>query len=283
MEDISPIKNLPNRTNLLRTFHFFIPSVLSAPISLYCSDIRFMNRQKDLANCVPIKTVLLGKTIDTNSKSQNHFNFFSNPKDIGLLQPFYNIFGSSNIIVPDIGKLLAESGKLRMLDNLLDELKDQGHRVLLYSQMTKMIDILEDFMWYRKYKYLRLDGSSKLSDRRDMVEDFQTKPEIFVFLLSTRAGGLGINLTAADTVIFYDSDWNPTMDQQAMDRAHRPGQTKQVTVYRLVTRNTVEEHILKRAKQKASMHHLVIAGGNFQQEANNERDEVVSVLLAADT
>ena len=86
--------------------------------------------------------------------------------------------------------------------------------MLVYSQMTRMIDILEEFMAFRRYRYIRLDGSSKISDRRDMVDDFQTNSEIFVFLLSTRAGGLGINLTAADTVIFYDSDWNPTVDQQ---------------------------------------------------------------------
>lgn len=80
-----------------------------------------------------------------------------------------------------------------------------------------------------------------------------TSPDIFIFLLSTRAGGLGINLTAADTVIFYDSDWNPTVDQQAMDRAHRLGQTRQVTVYRLITKNTIEERILKRAQEKAKV------------------------------
>jgi DNA helicase INO80 len=90
---------------------------------------------------------------------------------------------------------------------------------------------MQDYMNYRKYKYLRLDGSSTIMDRRDMVKDFQHRSDIFVFLLSTRAGGLGINLTAADTVIFYESDWNPTMDLQAMDRAHRLGQTKEVCLY----------------------------------------------------
>ena len=105
-----------------------------------------------------------------------------------------------------------------VLDKLLAKLKMEGHRVLIYSQMTRMIDILEEFMGYRCYKYIRLDGSSRICDRRDMVEDFQTKSDIFVFLLSTRAGGLGINLTAADTVIFFDSDWNPTVDQQVRER-----------------------------------------------------------------
>ncbi|KAH3851952.1 hypothetical protein DPMN_094439 [Dreissena polymorpha] len=103
----------------------------------------------------------------------------------------------------------------------------------------------------KNHTYKRLDGSSKISERRDMVADFQARSDIFVFLLSTRAGGLGINLTAADTVIFYDSDWNPTVDQQAMDRAHRLGQTKQVTVYRLICKGTIEERILQRAKEKS--------------------------------
>jgi hypothetical protein len=146
--------------------------------------------------------------------------------------------------------LILDSGKLHKLDKLLEQLKAEGHRCLIYFQMTRMIDLMEEYISYKQYKYMRLDGSSKISDRRDMVTDWQTRPEIFIFLLSTRAGGLGINLTAADTVIFYDSDWNPTVDQQAMDRAHRLGQTKQVTVYRLITKGTIEERILMRAKQK---------------------------------
>merc|ERR1712232_230838 len=117
-------------------------------------------------------------------------------------------------------------------------------------------------MAYRRFKYVRLDGSSKLSERRDMVEEFQTDSSIFVFLLSTRAGGLGINLTASDTVIFYDSDWNPTNDAQAMDRCHRIGQEKPVTVYRLVTKGTVEERVLRTARQKDGMQSLVIKGGD---------------------
>jgi len=123
-----------------------------------------------------------------------------------------------------------------------------------------MIDILEDFMRFRKIKFFRLDGQTSLAARRDMVSEFQTNPEYFVFLLSTRAGGLGINLTSADTVIFYDNDWNPTMDAQAMDRVHRIGQTKQVTIYRLVCKNTVEERILKRAQIKDTIQKTVYSG-----------------------
>lgn len=156
----------------------------------------------------------------------------------------------SHIGIPDFGRLLCDSGKLRMLDGLLQRLHGEGHRVLVYCQMTKMMDILEDYLQFRKFRYHRLDGQTKLADRRDMVHNFQTSNDTFVFLLSTRAGGLGINLTAADTVVFYDSDWNPTMDAQAMDRAHRLGQTRPVFVYRLITENTIEERIMKRAQHK---------------------------------
>ncbi|KAK9498587.1 hypothetical protein O3M35_003187 [Rhynocoris fuscipes] len=186
--------------------------------------------------------------------------------------------GWANIVVPDKQTLVTDAGKLYVLDNLLTRLKQQGHRALIYSQMTRMIDLLEEYMWFRKHTYMRLDGSSKISDRRDMVADFQTRADIFVFLLSTRAGGLGINLTAADTVIFYDSDWNPTVDQQAMDRAHRLGQTKQVTVYRLICKGTIEERIMQRAQEKSEIQRMVISGGNFKPDTLKPK-EVVSLLL----
>lgn len=116
-----------------------------------------------------------------------------------------------------------------------------------------MMDILEEFFIFKKYNYLRLDGASAIEDRRDMVNKFQTSYKVFVFLLSTRAGGLGITLTAADAVIFYDSDWNPTMDEQAVDRAHRIGRTKHINVYKLITKGTVEEKIVLWAEQKRSV------------------------------
>lgn len=158
--------------------------------------------------------------------------------------------------VPEAKRLIYDSAKLARLDTLLAELKSGGHRVLIYFQMTRMIDLMEEYLVYRQYQYLRLDGGSKLEDRRDMVRDWQSNPNIFVFLLSTRAGGLGINLTAADTVVFYDHDWNPSNDAQAMDRAHRLGQTRQVTVYRLITRGTIDERIvqLARVKKDVSYH-----------------------------
>uniref|UniRef100_A0A8D3A445 Chromatin-remodeling ATPase INO80 n=1 Tax=Scophthalmus maximus TaxID=52904 RepID=A0A8D3A445_SCOMX len=200
----------------------------------------------------------------------------------GVMAPWlYPRHGWSYIQIPDKESLITESGKLHTLDILLSRLKAQGHRVLIYSQMTRMIDLLEEYMVYRKHTYMRLDGSSKISERRDMVADFQSRTDIFVFLLSTRAGGLGINLTAADTVIFYDSDWNPTVDQQAMDRAHRLGQTKQVTVYRLICQGSIEERILQRAKEKSEIQRVVISGGNFKPDTLKPK-EVVSLLLDDD-
>lgn len=194
---------------------------------------------------------------------------------------------AKSINIPSMEKFIKDCGKLGALDELLKQLKAEGHRVLIYNQMTRMIDLLEEYLQFRGHSYLRLDGSTNIGVRRDLVHAWQTDESIFCFLLSTRAGGLGINLTAADTVIFYDSDWNPTVDQQAMDRAHRLGQTKQVTVYRLITKGTIEERIQQRAQQKDQIHKVVIAGGSFSAsnetgeggDVVNSKQELMSLLL----
>lgn len=162
------------------------------------------------------------------------------------------------VYVPSMERFVSDSGKLVILDGLLHRLREEGHRILIYFQMTRMIDLFEEYLTVRNYSYLRLDGSSRIANRKELVKDWQSSNDKFIFLLSTRAGGLGINLTAADTVIFYDSDWNPTADQQAMDRAHRLGQTKQVTVYRLITAGTIEERIMERAGVKGEIQRMVI-------------------------
>ncbi|KAG1762137.1 P-loop containing nucleoside triphosphate hydrolase protein, partial [Suillus occidentalis] len=123
--------------------------------------------------------------------------------------------------------------------------------------MTRMMDLMEEYLIYCRYKYLRLDGLSKLEDRRDMVMDWQTRPDIFIFVISTRAGDLGINLTTADTVIFYDHDWNPSNDARAMDRTHRLGQTRQVIVYRLIMKGTIDERIVQLARVKKDVNFLI--------------------------
>ncbi|XP_063931599.1 chromatin-remodeling ATPase INO80-like isoform X2 [Zophobas morio] len=195
---------------------------------------------------------------------------------LGVIKPFH---GWCFARAPARKLLVTDSEKMIVLDKLLKKLKEEDHRVLIYSQMTKMIDLLEEFVQLRKYNYFRFDGSCKVELRRDMVSDFQNREDVFIFLLSTRAGGLGINLTAADTVIFYDSDWNPTVDQQAMDRAHRVGQTRQVTVYRLVAKGTIEEKILQRAQQKSEIQNMVISGGTYKARLEPKTNEVVSLLL----
>lgn len=127
-------------------------------------------------------------------------------------------------------KLITFHGLLHC--SLLRRLKTGSHRVLIFTQMAKMLDVLEAFLNHHGYIYLRLDGSTKIDQRQLLMERFNTDKRIFVFILSTRSGGIGVNLTGADTVIFYDSDWNPTMDAQAQDRCHRIGQTRDVHIYR---------------------------------------------------
>ncbi|KAM6965590.1 chromatin-remodeling ATPase INO80 isoform 1-T2 [Aplochiton taeniatus] len=259
-----------------------VPRVTAVPMECYSNDRRaeFEWRVTRGGGGLATKQCFLYGSPELAADWVTKTNTFY-PRCPGGLMALYPRHGWSFIRIPDKESLITDSGKLHTLDVLLCRLKSQGHRVLIYSQMTRMIDLLEEYMVYRKHTYMRLDGSSKISERRDMVADFQSRTDIFVFLLSTRAGGLGINLTAADTVIFYDSDWNPTVDQQAMDRAHRLGQTKQVTVYRLICQGTIEERILQRAKEKSEIQRMVISGGNFKPDTLKPK-EVVSLLLDDD-
>uniref|UniRef100_A0A7M4E321 Proliferation-associated SNF2-like protein n=1 Tax=Crocodylus porosus TaxID=8502 RepID=A0A7M4E321_CROPO len=160
--------------------------------------------------------------------------------------------------------LVKNSGKFLLLDRMLPELKKRGHKVLLFSQMTMMLDILMDYCHLRDYRFSRLDGSMSYAEREENMQKFNIEPEVFLFLVSTRAGGLGINLTAADTVIIYDSDWNPQSDLQAQDRCHRIGQTKPVVVYRLVTANTIDQKIVERAAAKRKLEKLIIHKNQFK-------------------
>ncbi len=163
--------------------------------------------------------------------------------------------------------LVTNTGKLVILDKLLPKLKSNDSRVLIFSQMTRMLDILEDYLVYKGYEYCRIDGSTSGEDRENQIEDFNRDGSSkFIFLLSTRAGGLGINLASADTVILYDSDWNPQVDLQAQDRAHRIGQKKPVNVFRLVTEGTIEEKIVERAERKLYLDALVIQQGRLVEQ-----------------
>lgn len=144
---------------------------------------------------------------------------------------------------------------------MLPRLKAEKHKVILFSQMTEVLSLLEDYCHLQNFRYCRLDGQTKLQERQEAINEFNEDPDIFLFLLSTRAGGLGVNLTAADTAILFDSDWNPHVDAQAQDRCHRIGQSRNVVVYRLLTTGSVEIDVMKRQVSKKKLERLAIQGG----------------------
>ncbi|KAJ8605217.1 hypothetical protein CTAYLR_000458 [Chrysophaeum taylorii] len=164
---------------------------------------------------------------------------------------------------PDRSLVQWDSGKFHKLAPLLRDLKRHNHRCLIFTQMSRMLDVLEAFLCFHGHSYSRLDGATAPDERQRRVERFNTDESLFCMVLSTRSGGLGINLTGADVVIFYDSDWNPAMDAQATDRAHRIGQTREVHIYRLVCAATVEENILVKAKQKRKLEFVALTEGQF--------------------
>ncbi|CAN6214832.1 unnamed protein product [Urochloa humidicola] len=174
-------------------------------------------------------------------------------------------------------RLLDSSGKMQLLDKMMVKLKEQGHRVLIYSQFQHMLDLLEDYLSYRKWSYERIDGKIGGAERQIRIDRFNAPTSTrFCFLLSTRAGGLGINLATADTVIIYDSDWNPHADLQAMARAHRLGQTSKVMIYRLVSRGTIEERMMQLTKKKMILEHLVV--GRLTKANNVNQEELDDII-----
>jgi ATP-dependent helicase STH1/SNF2 len=189
-----------------------------------------------------------------------------------------------NVVNPDKSTtdlIWRASGKFELLDRLLPKLERTGHRVLIFFQMTQVMDIMEDYLRFRNLKYMRLDGSTKADDRQTMLKEFNAQDsDYFCFLLSTRAGGLGLNLQTADTVIIFDTDWNPHQDLQAQDRAHRIGQKNEVRIFRLITSESVEEVILERAHQKLDIDGKVIQAGKFDNKSSaEEQEEYLKKLL----
>lgn len=177
------------------------------------------------------------------------------------------------------------AGKFELLDRLLPKFFATGHRVLMFFQMTKIMNIMEDYLHLKGFRYLRLDGTTKADDRSILLKEFNApNSPYFMFMLSTRAGGLGLNLQTADTVIIFDSDWNPHQDLQAQDRAHRIGQKNEVRILRLITSNSIEEKILERAQFKLDIDGKVIQAGKFDNKSTNEeRDALLRSLLEAGT
>jgi SNF2 family DNA or RNA helicase len=176
--------------------------------------------------------------------------------------------------------LIENSGKMVLLDKLLAKMKERGSRVLIFSQMSRMLDILEDYCMFRTYEYCRIDGQTPHEERQSQVEEFNSPHSTkFIFLLTTRAGGLGINLATADVVVLYDSDWNPQVDLQAQDRAHRIGQTKMVYVFRFITEGAIEEKVLERAEMKLRLDQLVIQQGRLVEQSKvASKDELLTMI-----
>ncbi|KAL6475282.1 hypothetical protein MHYP_G00163220 [Metynnis hypsauchen] len=238
------IHNSEERLELLSEvidrFTFVIPPVEAKPITMHC--------------CHPPPSLSHQQALFSSTLSTN----FS-----PLMDTLHCIQRSMRTQFPDLRLIQYDCGKLQTLHHLLRKLKTEGHRVLIFTQMTRMLDVLEQFLNYHGHIYLRLDGSTRVEQRQALMERFNADRRIFCFILSTRSGGVGVNLTGADTVVFYDSDWNPTMDAQAQDRCHRIGQTRDVHIYRLISERTVEENILKKANQKRMLGDMAIEGGNF--------------------
>uniref|UniRef100_A0A8C9WU67 Snf2-related CREBBP activator protein n=1 Tax=Scleropages formosus TaxID=113540 RepID=A0A8C9WU67_SCLFO len=226
--------------DVIERFIFVIPPVEAPPISMH--------------TCHPPPSMAHQQAMLSSTMSSKFAPFF---------RCLHRIQCNMRTHFPDLRLIQYDCGKLQTLHSLLRRLKTGGHRVLIFTQMTRMLDVLEQFLNYHGHIYLRLDGSTRVEQRQALMERFNADQRIFCFILSTRSGGVGVNLTGADTVVFYDSDWNPTMDAQAQDRCHRIGQTRDVHIYRLISERTVEENILKKANQKRMLGDMAIEGGNF--------------------
>eukprot|EP00934_Nitzschia_sp_Nitz4_P008562 Nitzschia sp. Nitz4//scaffold11_size288233//145775//148339//NITZ4_000774-RA/size288233-snap-gene-0.24-mRNA-1//1//CDS//3329534074//8552//frame0 len=216
-----------------------------------------------------------GRNLSQTNKMMNHRKNVNHPFMFGEpIDPAAGVhIGTSH---PHL--LVRASGKFALLDRMLDRLHKDGHQVLIFSQMTKVLNILEDYLAFRQWRYCRIDGSTNIDERQKAMDVFNAEKtsgadggrntaedRYFVFMLSTRAGGLGINLTSADTCIIFDSDWNPHADSQAMDRCHRLGQTRPVAVYRLLTCNSVDIEMMEKQVSKKKLERMTIAAGDFRK------------------
>jgi chromodomain-helicase-DNA-binding protein 1 len=191
------------------------------------------------------------------------------------------VLGNSTSREDQLRAITTSSGKMMLLDKLLTKLREEDHRVLIFTQLVSMLNILNDYLQMKGYKFQRLDGTVSSSNRRQAIDRFNSaESEDFAFILSTRAGGLGINLATADTIVLFDSDWNPHLDIQAMARAHRIGQTKPVSVFRFVSSDTIEEEILERARNKLVLEFLLIQRGADEEESKAHRRALTAATEA---
>ncbi|KAH8739550.1 Swr1p like SWI/SNF2 family Atpase [Cryptosporidium ryanae] len=274
---------------------FKLPDPLSCQYSQYLSSSTLISKTNTLDNLLFVKTnyinqlpilkqlvVLLsskviskigfidleGKYSVTKRETYNNSSF--SPKVIEEIKlncnELHSVSSLYHCLIPPRRTIEDDCGKFQILSKLLHRLSNEGHRCIVFTQMSKMLDILESFINLHGYNYIRLDGSTKVDERQKLVNRFNRDKRIFLFISSTRSGGVGLNLTGADTVIFYDSDWNPAMDRQAMDRCHRIGQTRDVSIYRLLSEWTIEESIFRKQLQKRLLDDVVVDQGHFNTE-----------------
>ena len=242
----TPQKFLSLCDEIMYYFRIYIPKVIS---------------------CGP-KYVLSKVSSSLTKVNRDYQTLYNNLNRISNVVKYLSLF--KTISCPDRKLVEYDSGKLIKLSGLLKKLYANKSKALIFTQMTRMLDILEIFLNIHGFTYVRLDGSTKVELRQQIVDKFNTDPKVFCFISSTRSGGIGLNLTGADSIIFFDTDWNPAMDKQAQDRCHRIGQTRTVNIYRLITLSTIEENIFKKSIQKRELNYVVMEDGKFNTENVNK-------------
>lgn len=248
------------RRKLIQWLSAQLPALRSMVISV---DDRARTMEPLIQKFACITPSVVARDVTNCTLTPIESRYFTPEQRVPSYDPFHEPQTRLSIAFPDKRLLQYDCGKLQQLDKLLRKLQAGGHRALIFTQMTKMLDILEQFLNIHGHRYLRLDGATKIEDRQILTERFNSDSRILAFILSSRSGGLGINLTGADTVIFYDLDWNPAMDKQCQDRCHRIGQTRDVHIYRFVSEYTIESNILRKANQKRMLDDVVIQEGEF--------------------
>ncbi|MCQ2817533.1 MAG: hypothetical protein MJ252_09745 [archaeon] len=251
---LTPEKFLNLCQEIMTYFKIFIPKVVSGGPKLILSKY---NSRKE-------------------KKAAMYRMLYNNLNRISSVIKYLSIF--KTIASPDRKLVEYDSGKLIKLAELLKKLYANKSKALIFTQMTRMLDILEIFLNIHGFTYVRLDGSTRVELRQQIVDKFNNEPKVFCFISSTRSGGIGLNLTGADSIIFFDTDFNPQSDRQAQDRCHRIGQTRTVNIYRLITRSTIEENIFKKSIQKRELNYFVMEDGNFSCENINSKLNVRSIV-----
>lgn len=272
----SAVRTLPQRAEEMQPFvakfACITPNAVADDLLTYTTPSSTINAIREAAQSDLLSPISTTSPLDPPGVSS----------DIAI-DPFHEARVRLSIAFPDKRLLQYDCGKLQRLALLLRSLQSKGSRALIFTQMTSVLDILESFLNIHGYRYLRLDGSTRIEQRQDMMERFNRDTRIDVFILSSRSGGVGMNLTGADTVIFYDLDWNPQMDRQCQDRAHRIGQMRDVHIYKFVSESTIEVNILKKSNQKRLLDEVVIQEGEFttdwfkQPDPAEEAQKVVEV------